>query len=199
VEDLVMTNGGRNITRVAAATLAALLGFGLTACVSKLGGTAQPAPGFSVPSSGSSATETGSVSPTESSDSASASATASSAATATITRPRLTGIPDFNSNGLPSGVPAGFPVPPGAKLTGTTDPEGNSAILINGLKAGDVAQFYKTELPKAGYTVTDYQSVNSGGQTFVSMEFNGKGFNGTLGAAPSALGDTVAIELKKAR
>jgi hypothetical protein len=75
---------------------------------------------------------------------------------------------------------ASFPVPEAAKI-GENLSGGSSLILIFGLVAPvDVARFYATALPQAGFTVTSNSLVSQGGQHGALIEFTGHGYRGNI-------------------
>jgi hypothetical protein len=90
-----------------------------------------------------------------------------------------------------------FPVPKAAKV-GENMSGGTSLLVVFGLVAPpDVARFYATALPQAGYTVTSNSLVSQGGQSGAIIQFTGHGFKGNIesvaqfpGAAIAGLGAT---------
>ena len=60
---------------------------------------------------------------------------------------------------------------------------GQSLLVVFGLVApADVARFYATALPQAGYTVTGNSLVSKGGQNGAIIAFNGHGYKGNIEA-----------------
>ena len=90
-----------------------------------------------------------------------------------------------------------FPVPKAAKV-GENMSGGSSVLVVFGLVApADVARFYATALPQAGYSVTSNSLVSQGGQNGAIVAFTGHGFKGNIesvaqfpGAAIAGLGVT---------
>ncbi len=88
---------------------------------------------------------------------------------------------NINSNGsLPSEFPSDFPIYPGSKITGsfsTTGDKGSkgtSVVWETGDAASKVGEWYKTELPKAGWTVvTTYSQGDSTTLTFEKGNYSG--------------------------
>lgn len=84
---------------------------------------------------------------------------------------------NINSGGsLPSDFPSDFPVYPGAKLTGSFSANGTSGENTKGVSvvwetgddAAKVGDFYKTELVKAGYTISS--DFSQGTTTTLTIE-----------------------------
>jgi hypothetical protein len=90
-----------------------------------------------------------------------------------------------------------FPVPAAAKV-GENLSGGSSLLVVFGSVAPeDVARFYATALPQAGFTVTSNALVSQGGQNGAIIQFTGHGFKGNIesvaqfpGAAIAGLGVT---------
>ncbi|MFZ0187987.1 MAG: hypothetical protein WAL72_13710 [Streptosporangiaceae bacterium] len=73
-----------------------------------------------------------------------------------------------------------FPVPAAAKV-GENMSGGSSLLVVFGLVApADVARFYATALPQAGYTVTSNSLVSQGGQNGAIVAFTGHGYKGNI-------------------
>jgi hypothetical protein len=73
-----------------------------------------------------------------------------------------------------------FPVPKAAKV-GENMSGASSLLVVFGLVApADVARFYATALPQAGYTVTSNSLVSQGGQNGAIVQFSGHGFKGNI-------------------
>lgn len=90
----------------------------------------------------------------------------------------------INSGGsLPDSFPKDFPVYPGTTLTGSfsasgtgddKDSKGTSIVWETGDDAAKVGAFYKTELPKAGYTIlSDYSQDDATTLTFENDSVSG--------------------------
>jgi hypothetical protein len=142
--------------------------------------------------------------------SASSSSTASSTSTAVpvVSAPVPTTGATIQSKMLTlKGKLGSFPIPATAKV-GENISGGSSLILIFGsVVPSDVARFYATALPQAGYTVTSKALVSQGGQRGAILEFTGKGFKGTIesvaqfpGASIAGIGDTnvTTVEVSQA-
>ncbi len=85
-----------------------------------------------------------------------------------------------------------FPVPKAAKV-GENMSGGSSLLLVFGLVApADVARFYATALPQAGYTVTSNSLVSQGGQNGAIVAFTGHGFRGNIESVAQFPGGAVA-------
>jgi hypothetical protein len=126
---------------------------------------------------------------------------ASSSSTATNTK---TAVPVVSSPVPTTGAPiqskmltlkgklGSFPIPATAKV-GENISGGSSLILIFGsVVPSDVARFYATALPQAGFTVTSQALVSQGGQHGAIVEFTGKGFKGTIESVDELPGASVA-------
>jgi hypothetical protein len=127
------------------------------------------------------------------------SASSSSTATATSTAPPVTSVP-APTTGAPiagrtlqvKGKLGSFPVPAAAKV-GENISGGSSLILVFGLVApADVARFYATALPQAGFTVTSNSLVSQGGQNGAIVVFSGHGYKGNIESVNQVAGPTFA-------
>ena len=86
-----------------------------------------------------------------------------------------------------------FPVPAAAKVA-----ENISGLVVFGsITPADVARFYATALPQAGYTVTTNSMLQKGGDTGAFIVFTGHGYKGTVdslnqfpGTGVQGIGDT---------
>jgi hypothetical protein len=86
-----------------------------------------------------------------------------------------------------------FPVPAAAKVA-----ENISGLVVFGsITPADVARFYATALPQAGYTVTTNSMLQKGGDTGAFIVFTGHGYKGTVdslnqfpGTSVQGIGDT---------
>ncbi|HLM90165.1 MAG TPA: hypothetical protein VK284_14305 [Streptosporangiaceae bacterium] len=84
-----------------------------------------------------------------------------------------------------------FPVPAAAKV-GENMSGGQSVIVVFGLVApADVARFYATALPQAGYTVTSNALVSKGGQNGALIVFSGHGYKGNIEAVNQVVGPNI--------
>ena len=85
-----------------------------------------------------------------------------------------------------------FPVPAAAKV-GENMSGGQSLLVVFGLVApADVARFYATALPQAGYTVTSNSLVSQGGQNGAIIEFTGHGYKGNIESVAQFAGPNIA-------
>jgi hypothetical protein len=85
-----------------------------------------------------------------------------------------------------------FPVPKAAKV-GENMSGGSSLLVVFGLvPPADVARFYATALPQAGYTVTSNSLVSQGGQNGAIVAFTGHGFKGNIESVAQFPGGAVA-------
>jgi hypothetical protein len=85
-----------------------------------------------------------------------------------------------------------FPVPAAAKV-GENVSGGSSLLLVFGLVApADVARFYATALPQAGFTVTSNSLVSQGGQNGAIIQFTGHGFKGNIESVAQFPGASLA-------
>jgi hypothetical protein len=121
--------------------------------------------------------------PSASSASSSSSATASSTSTAvpvTTAPAPTTGAPIPGKSLTVQGKLGSFPVPANAKI-GENISGGSSLILVFGEVAPpDVARFYASALPQAGFTVTSNSLVSQGGQHGAVVVFSGHGYKGSI-------------------
>jgi hypothetical protein len=108
-------------------------------------------------------------------------------ATATGTAPPVTSVPAATT-GVPvpgrmltvNGALGSFPVPAQAKV-GENVSGGSSLLVVFGLvDPADVARFYATALPQAGFTVTSNSLVSQGGQNGAIVMFTGHGYRGNI-------------------
>jgi len=85
-----------------------------------------------------------------------------------------------------------FPVPKAAKV-GENMSGGSSLLVVFGLVApADVARFYATALPQAGFTVTSNSLVSQGGQNGAIVAFTGHGYKGSIESVAQFPGTSVA-------
>jgi len=85
-----------------------------------------------------------------------------------------------------------FPVPKAAKV-GENMSGGSSLLVVFGLVApADVARFYATGLPQAGYSVTSNSLVSQGGQNGAIVAFTGHGFKGNIESVAQFPGASIA-------
>ena len=85
-----------------------------------------------------------------------------------------------------------FPIPAAAKV-GENMSGGQSVIVAFGLIApADVARFYATALPQAGFTVATNSMVSKGDQNGALIMFTGHGYKGTIESVSQVAGYTFA-------
>ena len=86
-----------------------------------------------------------------------------------------------------------FPVP-ATRRRGRRELSGGSSLLVVfGLVVpADVARFYVTALPQAGFTVTSSSLVSQGGQNGAIIQFTGHGFKGNIESVAEFPGASVA-------
>ena len=90
------------------------------------------------------------------------------------------------------GTLGAFPVPAAAKV-GENISGGQSVIVVFGLIVpADVARFYATALPQAGYTVTTNSMVSRGPQNGAVIVFTGHGFKGNIESVNQVAGPSFA-------
>jgi hypothetical protein len=126
--------------------------------------------------------------------------TASSASTSTdtpsqgvvSTAPPSTGAPIPARMLVVNGKLGSFPVPASAKVVENMA-GGQALVVVFGLIApADVARFYATALPQAGYTVTTNSMLQKGGDSGAYIVFSGHGYRGTVDALAQFPGTSVA-------
>jgi hypothetical protein len=133
---------------------------------------------------------------TPSASSAVSSSPASSSAAAgqgiTSSAPPTTGAPIPGRMLTVQGKLGTFPIPAAAKV-GENIAGGTSVILIFGMIApADVARFYATALPQAGFSVTSNALVSKGGQNGALIVFSGRGYKGNIEAVNQVEGPNIA-------
>jgi hypothetical protein len=87
-----------------------------------------------------------------------------------------TALPSLSLPGL-GDVPAGFPIPPGAKSEVTTV-AGGKTLRLSGVSVDQAFAFYRDALPKAGYKILSDEPGN--GVLPGSLSFTGHGVTGGL-------------------
>jgi len=131
--------------------------------------------------------------PTASSAASSPAASSSAPAGQAIasSAPPTTGAPIPGRMLAVKGTLGTFPVPAAAKV-GENISGGQSVVVVFGLVApADVARFYATALPQAGYTVTTNSLVSKGGQNGAIIAFSGHGFKGNIEAVNQVVGPDI--------
>ncbi len=91
-------------------------------------------------------------------------------------------------------VPAGFPIPPGAKVNGGTAGTSQSTVALTGVSDTAVTNFYRTALPAAGYTITSDNQIPG---LATAMGFRGHGVTGTIDAAGVGTANGAIITFRK--
>ena len=87
---------------------------------------------------------------------------------------------------------ASFPVP-AAALVGENISGGSSLVVVFGkVTPADVARFYATALPQAGFTVVSNALVSQGGQNGAVVQFTGKGYKGNIESVAQFPGASIA-------
>ena len=87
---------------------------------------------------------------------------------------------------------ASFPVP-AAALVGENISGGSSLVVVFGkVTPADVARFYATALPQAGFTVTSNALVSQGAQNGAVVQFTGKGYKGNIESVAQFPGASIA-------
>jgi hypothetical protein len=115
-----------------------------------------------------------------SSSTASPAASSQSAAPVVSSAVPTSGPPIAGSTIAVKGKIGSFPVPKAAKV-GENMSGASSLLVVFGLVApADVARFYATALPQAGYTVTSNSLVSQAGQNGAIVQFTGHGFKGNI-------------------
>ena len=134
----------------------------------------------------------------------SASSSTGSSATASSTPSSQSAAPVVSSAVPTSGPPiagkmitvkgkiGSFPVPAAAKV-GENLSGASSLLVVFGLVApADVARFYATALPQAGFTVTSNSLVSQGSQNGAIVHFTGHGFKGNIESLAQFPGTSIA-------
>ena len=121
------------------------------------------------------------------------SATPSQSASAIVSAPvPTTGAPIAGKTVSVNGKLTSFPIPAAAKLAENMG-GGQALVLIFGAVApADVARFYATALPQAGYSVTTNAMLSKGGDSGAYILFTGHGYKGTVDSLAQFPGTSVA-------
>jgi hypothetical protein len=140
-------------------------------------------------SSGTPTASSAASSPATSSSAASSSAAASQGVISSA--PPSTGAPIPGRMLTVQGTLGTFPVPAAAKV-GENMSGGQSVIVVFGsIAPADVARFYATALPQAGYTVASNALVSKGGQNGALIVFSGHGYKGNIEAVNQVVGPNI--------
>jgi len=133
--------------------------------------------------------------PTASSAASSPAASSSNASALPVSSsaPPTTGAPIPGRMLTIKGALGAFPVPAKANV-GENMSGGTSVILVFGsITPVDVARFYATALPQAGYTVTTNSLVsNKAGQNGALIQFTGHGYKGNIESVNQVSGPSIA-------
>ena len=130
--------------------------------------------------------------PSASSSTASSPASSQSAAPVVSSAVPTSGPPIAGKTVTVKGNLGSFPVPAAAKV-GENVSGGSSLLVVFGLVApADVARFYATALPQAGYTVTSNSLLSQGGQNGAVVVFTGHGFKGNIESVAQFPAATIA-------
>ena len=124
--------------------------------------------------------------------SSAASSSSASGLPVSSSAPPTTGAPIAGRMLTIQGTLGSFPVPASAKI-GENMSGGQSAIVVFGLVVpADVARFYATALPQAGYTVTTNSLVSRGPQNGAVIAFTGHGYKGNIESVNQVAGPAIA-------
>jgi hypothetical protein len=131
--------------------------------------------------------------PSTASSSAASSASGSKSAVPVVSSAVPTSGPAIAGRTLQiNGKIGSFPVPAAAKV-GENLSGGSSLLVVFGSVApADVARFYATALPQAGFTVTSNALVSQGGQHGAIIQFTGHGFKGNIDSVAQFPGASIA-------
>lgn len=133
----------------------------------------------------------GTPSGSSASTSPSATSSAPSAQSVTTSAPPSTGAP-IASKTITAGKLGSFPVPATAKVVENMA-GGQAVVVVFGqIVPADVARFYATALPNAGFTVTTNSMLQKGGDSGAYIVFSGHGYKGTVDSLAQFPGTSVA-------
>jgi len=85
-----------------------------------------------------------------------------------------------------------FPVPAAAKVGENMSGASSLLVVFGKVTPADVARFYATALPQAGFTVTSNSLVSQGGQNGAIVAFTGHGYKGSIESVAQFPGTSVA-------
>lgn len=74
----------------------------------------------------------------------------------------------------------GFPVPAGARTAENASYGGQTVIVLTSVTPAEMASFYASALPQAGFAITDNASVSGSNGTTADIEFTGNGYKGSM-------------------
>jgi hypothetical protein len=83
-------------------------------------------------------------------------------------------------------------VPSGAKVVENTASAKAIVIVFGSIAPADVARFYGTALPKAGYSVSTNSMLTKGSDHGAYIEFTGHGYKGNIDSLDTFPGMSVA-------
>jgi hypothetical protein len=82
---------------------------------------------------------------------------------------------------LPDNWPdADFPIPPGVTVQTKGENADEVGIILVGSSPEEIATFYRSALPTAGYKITEDNSVSVGGRQIIGLKFDGNGYHGEM-------------------
>ena len=128
-----------------------------------------------------------------SSSTSSSAATSPAASSQVISSPPPTTGPPIASRTLTvKGSLGGFPVPASATVAENMAGGQSVVVVFGSVVPTDVARFYATALPKAGYSVTTNSMLSKGGDNGAYIVFSGHGYKGTIDSLDQFPGMSVA-------
>jgi hypothetical protein len=160
----------------------------LAACAASLSMAACSA---GTPSASSAGTPTASAGGTAAGGASSAASNQSAAPAITSAVP-TTGAPIASRMISVNGKLSNFPVPAAAKVGENIGGGSALVVVFGGLAPADVARFYATALPRAGYTVSTNALLTKNGESGALIEFSGHGYKGNIDSLNQFPGGTVA-------
>jgi hypothetical protein len=129
--------------------------------------------------------------------SSSSTSTGSASQSVSTSAPPSTGAPIAGTTIAIKGTLGSFPIPAKAKVVENMSGGQALVVVFGQIAPADVARFYATALPQAGYTVTTNSMLNKGGDSGAYIVFTGHGYKGTVdslaqfpGTSVAGLGDT---------
>jgi len=150
----------RSAGRPAAACAACFIGLSVAACSAGITTTSSPAPA----------------------------AASSNPATAASSHPAVSPSAVPSSSVSVSGF-GGFPIPAGAKTAENVSFGNQTVIVLTSVTPTEMASFYTSALPQAGFAITDNASANGPNGTTADILFSGNGYKGDMvsgGDVPTA-------------
>ena len=92
-----------------------------------------------------------------------------------------------------SGSVGSFPVPAGAKVASNMGDGQSVEVFFSMVTPENVASFYATALPRAGYIISVNSVVTENGDTVAIINFSGHGYQGTVDTEAKAFAPSVTI------